>query len=90
MSEQWDVVPRVSEGKRIEKVTIAYSDGSVEVFPRDFTDKHGEKGKYGESGNAAVLAVYVAGKDGEDYVSVLRGVYNKQLIRVIARDLEYW
>ena len=90
MGEQWDVVPRVSEGKRIEWVAIAFSDGSVEVFPRDFADKHGEKGKYGESGKAAVLAVYVAGRDGEDYVSVLRGVYSKQLITVMARDLENW
>jgi hypothetical protein len=90
MSEQWDVVPRVSEGKRIECVTIEYSDGSVEVFPRDFADKHGVKGKFGESGKAAVLAVYVAGKDGEDYVSVLRGVYSKRLITMMARDLENW
>ena len=90
MDEKWDVVPRVSEGKRIERVTIEYSDGSVEVFPRDFADKHGVKGKFGESGKAAVLAVYVAGRDGDDYVSVLRGVYNKQLITVMARDLENW
>jgi hypothetical protein len=34
MGEKWDVVPRVSEGKRIECVTIEYSDGDVEVFPR--------------------------------------------------------
>ena len=90
MDEKWDVVPRVSEGKRIECVTIEYSDGSVEVFPRDFADKRGEKGKFGESGKAAVLAVYVAGRDGDDYVSVLRGVYSKQLMTVMARDLENW
>jgi hypothetical protein len=90
MGEKWDVVPRVSEGKRIECVTIKYSDGSVDVFPRDFADKRGVKGKFGESGKAAVLAVYVAGRDGDDYVSVLRGVYSKQLITVMARDLENW
>jgi hypothetical protein len=90
MGEQWDVVPRVSERKRVESVAITYSDGSVEVFPRDFANKRGEKGKYGESGKAVVLAVYIAGKDGEDYISVLRGVYSKQLITMMARDLENW
>jgi hypothetical protein len=42
------------------------------------------------SGKAVVLAVYIAGKDGEDYISVLRGVYSKRLITMMARDLENW
>jgi hypothetical protein len=36
------------------------------------------------------LAVYVAGRDEDDYVYVLRGVYSNQLITVMARDLENW
>lgn len=36
------------------------------------------------------MAVYVAGRDGDDYVSVLRGVYSKRLITLMARDIENW
>jgi len=90
MNERWDIVPRVVEDKRIVKVTVEFSDGSVEVFPRDFSNKRGEKGKFGESGKATVLAVFIAGKDGEDFVTVLRGVYSRTLIAMMMDELANW
>ena len=90
MGERWDRLPRVSLEKRVDRVTVEFSDGSVEVFPRDFSNRRGEKGKFGESGKATVLAVYVAGKDGDDYVAVLRGVYSERLIAIMVQDLQNW
>lgn len=89
--ERWDRLRTLElSQKKLSKVVLYWSDGSVEEYPRDFADKKGQKGNYGESGKAKVALVVIAGADGDDLISVLRGVYDKQLIKLLARQLEAW
>ena len=86
---KWDRTPKLEKKKPV-RVIIEWDDGTKNEYPRDFANKEGEIGKFGESGKAKLAVIYLGAWDGEDYVSIYRGPVDELTLRIIQRDLEEW